>query len=153
MYDASVARVFQTRSHPWQASDAGMVSAAVFPFIYCHLLDIYLYSFAQNTNWLNCYNHHKTLLFDIRPSMIISGSKALSREPQTTTCRYTPCHKLIYLLYSVYVVLCTLQRRTSKYLQHLISINNRTTIKILYSILFYPFFKAITPLLSLQLQF
>lgn len=45
------------------ASGAGMVSAAVFPFIYCHLVDIYLYSFfPQNTNWFNCYKHHSSIL-------------------------------------------------------------------------------------------
>lgn len=60
--NASVLLVLQTLSYTWHASGAGMVSAAVFPFIYCHLVDIYLYSFSQNTNWFNCYHHHSSRL-------------------------------------------------------------------------------------------
>lgn len=59
VYNASVLLFFQTQPYPRQASDAEMASAAVFPFIYCHALDTYLYSFPQNTNWFNCYNHQQ----------------------------------------------------------------------------------------------
>lgn len=58
--------------------DAGMVSAAVFPFIYCHLLAIYLYSSPQNTNCFNCYNQRQLPRLSLwHPSMIIFSCMAL----------------------------------------------------------------------------
>lgn len=70
------------------SSDAEMVSAAVFPFIYCHLLDIYLYCFPQNTNWFNCYN--------LRALFVISPQYC-----SEVLCIFTDCYDQYILNYNM----------------------------------------------------